>query len=101
MIEPVECCRCHCAPNIVTACGLWYAYCPKCYGGNIYSICGLSKDKVIVQWNDINEHRKLFQPEKEPRKKKPADKTDVDLSAKETPRKPSYIGIDKLKGEIL
>ncbi len=105
MIEPVECCRCHCAPTIITAGGLWYTYCPKCSGGNVYSICGLSKDKAVVQWNDINEHRKMFQPEKKRRKQKPVAKPDPDLSTMGSrieyvgkQPKPSYIGLGWLKG---
>lgn len=107
MTEPVECCRCHCAPEFITTSGLWYVYCPKCTRKSVHSICGLTKEKAIIQWNDINRHRGLFQtyePDATAPKKKRAPKpkpTEEELRTMGSRIQyvgKRYIGIEKLKG---
>lgn len=112
MTETNECCRCHCEPRVIKASGLWYVYCPKCAHrrgtGNIYNICGLTQEKAILQWNELNRHRKLFQNEEAPKpvKKKKAVRARKPVDEKELKTMGSriqyigkrYIGIEKLKG---
>lgn len=101
MTEVCECCRCHKAPRIICTSGLWYIYCSKCApkqgSGAIYNICGLTQEKAIAQWNELNRHRQLFQPDA--KAQKPNAETELKtLDSRIECAGKRYIGIEKLKG---